>query len=86
MLVYAAEDSVGIRAVFTNRDFESGLLDPPTGDYMLTQLADGRYRVRAHLGTSAWTWWPGRASWDSAGVIAIEDHADAAGVDWRLPY
>ncbi len=83
-LVHAADDSLRILAVYTNQDFASGLLDIDTGDYMLTQLTDGRYRLRAHLGNDPWTWWPGRASWDSAGVITVEDLADVTGIDWQL--
>lgn len=84
VLVHAADDSFHVQAFYSNQDFVSDLFDPATGDYTLTQLPDGQYRLRALAGGDRWTWWPGRAAWDSAGVVTIANHADVAGIDWHL--
>jgi hypothetical protein len=85
VVVHAATDSLGVHAIYTNQDFVAGLFDATSGAYLLTRLADGQYRLRAHIGQDPWIWWPGRAAWDSAGVIGIADHADVPGIDWNLP-
>ncbi len=86
LMVYAAADSFNIGRLYTNRDFGRRLYDDDTGDYVLTQLRDGQYKMRARAGDTAWTWWPGRACWDSAGTFTIENLADLHDVDWRLQY
>lgn len=86
LMVYAVTDSFNLRHLYTNRDFGGRLYDEDTGDYELTQLRDGQYKMRARAGGPAWTWWPGRACWDSAGAFTIENLADLHGVDWRLQY
>jgi hypothetical protein len=84
LLVYGAADSAYVLNVYTNYDFGGPLYDESNGDYVLTQLRDGQYRMRASTGDTPWTWWPGRACWDSASVFTIENGADLHGLDWRL--
>ena len=86
LMVYATDDSVDVVNLYTDWDFSVALYNVGNGDYVLTQLRDGQYKMRAHVGDNPWIWWPGRAAWDSAGVFTIENATDLSGIDWRLPY
>jgi hypothetical protein len=85
-MIYTLADSVHEYQLYTNRRFQYDIYDEATGDYFLTQLDGGPYKLRLHLSGQPWLWWPTRASWDSATVITIEDATDRTGIDWRLPY
>ncbi len=60
--------------------------DWDTGEYVLTQIPDGAYKVRARHSVGLFGWYPGEEAWDDAGVVVIENHADVTLDDWRLPH
>lgn len=78
--LYAGDDSL-----VTIRDLYRGsyIYDELTGDYVINQVPDGIYKLRAR-DKQAWTWWPHHASFAAGGTVTVENHAEVDGVDWHL--
>jgi hypothetical protein len=50
------------------------------GEFDVTALADGAYKLCAIDNIRGTVWYPGTAAWDSAGVITISNHQDVTGI------
>jgi hypothetical protein len=56
------------------------------GAFDLLAIPDGDYKLGAAVSGGAGTvWYPGTASWDSAGVVTIQAHEDVTGIVIRFP-
>jgi hypothetical protein len=78
-LVAAADSAAVVRYCY----FSSGTYDPTTGDYVINQVPDGTFKLRADAGHGD-TWWPAASSFAAAGTITIENHEDVSGIAWQL--
>ncbi len=82
MRIHAADDSLNS---IRNYSFYNCCYDEVTGDYVINQLPDGVYKLRAS-DKVLWTWWPHHASFAAGGTVNIENHGEVEGVDWQLIY
>ena len=85
-MVYAAHDSVDIGNLYTDWDFSVALYNAGNGDYVLTQLRDGQYKMRAHAATTPGSGGPAAPPGIRPASSRSRTPADLTGIDWRLPY
>jgi hypothetical protein len=81
--ICAADDS--LRLVRSQYLGFNGSYDEVTGDYVITRVPDGTFKLRACT-KEAWTWWPHQPSFAAGGTVTVENHQDVEGVDWELVY
>ncbi len=80
MNLHAPGDSLAaIRGCY----FYPDTYDEVTGDYVINQVPDGDYKLRARV-KDVWTWWPHHASFAGGGTVTIENHAEVTLDDWQL--
>jgi hypothetical protein len=80
--LFAASDSSAYVGDYASWNLD---YDHATGAYVLTQLRNGDYKLRARLHASPWRYWPGAESFADAGVVTIENLGEVTGIDLALP-